>query len=129
MGSEMCIRDSVEAPVLAKSPEGIYFLFYSSGCTRAPTYDLKYATADTITGPYVRAAKPLLKTGTYGLLAPGSADVLADGNGGFDMVFHARVRAPQGGVRAMFTTKLRFEGREVQMVRANSTLEGGEVRT
>ncbi|KAI7350119.1 glycoside hydrolase family 43 protein [Hortaea werneckii] len=135
-GEEITILDRiesdgplVEAPVLAKSPEGIYFLFYSSGCTRAPTYDLKYATADTITGPYVRAAKPLLKTGTYGLLAPGSADVLADGNGGFDMVFHARVRAPQGGVRAMFTTKLRFEGREVQMVRANSTLEGGEVRT
>jgi len=109
----------VEAPSLMRSHEGIYFLFFSSGCTRSPTYDVKYATALNITGPYIRAEYPLLQTGDFGLLAPGSVGVHDDGNGGFNMAFHARVQAPQGRIRAMFTTKLVFNGHTVRM---NSTL-------
>lgn len=112
----------VEAPALVRSHEGIYFLFFSSGCTRSPSYDIKYATALNITGPYRRAQYPLLESGDYGLLAPGSASVHDDGNGGFDMAFHARVTAPQGRIRAMFTTKLEFNGHVVTMVRANDTV-------
>ncbi|EMD00306.1 glycoside hydrolase family 43 protein, partial [Baudoinia panamericana UAMH 10762] len=61
----------VEAPALVRSSEGIYFLFYSSGCTRSPSYDVKYATATHVNGPYVRASSPLLRTGSWGLSAPG----------------------------------------------------------
>jgi hypothetical protein len=115
----------VEAPDLVRSPEGIYFLFFSSGCTRAPSYDLKYATARNISGPYTRADRPLLQTGDWSLLhAPGSASLLADGEGGWDLVFHARVAAEQGRIRAMFSGKLRFEGTEVEFVEWNEKARG-----
>ena len=106
----------VEAPDLVRSPEGIYFLFFSSGCTRAPSYDLKYATASNISGPYTRADSPLLQTGDWELHAPGSAGLFADGEGGWDVVFHARVAAEQGRVRAMFSGKVKFEGTKVVWV-------------
>lgn len=35
----------VEAPTLVRSDEGVHFLFYGSGCTRMPIYDLEYATS------------------------------------------------------------------------------------
>jgi hypothetical protein len=106
----------VEAPDLVRSPEGIYFLFFSSGCTRAPSYDLKYATASNISGPYTRADSALLQTDDWGLHAPGSAGLLADGEGGWDVVFHARVAGNQGRIRAMFTAKLKFEGTKAVFV-------------
>jgi beta-xylosidase len=115
----------VEAPDLVRSPEGIYFLFFSSGCTRAPSYDLKYATASNISGPYTRADRLLLQTGDWNMLhAPGSASLLADGEGGWDLVFHARVAAEQGRIRAMFSGKLRFEGTEVEFVEWNEKARG-----
>lgn len=111
----------IEAPAITRSHEGIYFLFFSSGCTRSPTYDVKYATAKTIRGPYTRADEPILKTGTWGLVAPGSVGIHGDGSGGWNMALHARVQTPEGGVRAMFTTRLEFEGMTVRMVGENST--------
>ena len=51
----------VEAPSLVRSHDGIYFLFFSSGCTRTPSYNVKYAWAHNITGPYTRARYPLLQ--------------------------------------------------------------------
>ncbi|KAK5114268.1 hypothetical protein LTR62_002519 [Meristemomyces frigidus] len=106
----------IEAPALVRSTEGIYFLFFSSGCTRAPSYNIKYATSKNISGPYIRAAHPLLQTGDYGLLAPGSVSVHEDGKGVYNMAFHARVIAPQGRIRALFTTQLAFKGRSVSLV-------------
>ncbi|EME39996.1 glycoside hydrolase family 43 protein [Dothistroma septosporum NZE10] len=113
----------VEAPVLVQTKEGIYFLFFSSGCTRLPTYALEYATATNITGPYTRVKDKLLKTGDWGLEAPGSVGISEDGKGGWSMAFHARVNDGDiGRVRAMFTTKLKFEGRSVSMMRDNDTV-------
>lgn len=103
----------VEAPELIRSHEGIYFLFFSSGCTRNPSYDLKYATADNITGPYTRASAPLLLTGDWGLHAPGSAGLFPAGKGQWNLVFHARV---QGRIRAMFTGRLELKGRRAEFV-------------
>lgn len=107
----------VEAPALARSDDGRYFLFFSSGCTRAPTYDLKYAYADNITGPYTRARYPLLKTGDWGLVAPGSVGIARTDNGTYEMAFHARVPTDFGRVRAMFTTKINFDDLRVTMSR------------
>ncbi|KAJ9669450.1 hypothetical protein H2201_000317 [Coniosporium apollinis] len=108
----------VEAPALVQSDEGWWFLFFSSGCTRNPSYDLKYAYSRNLTGPYTRAPRRLLKTGDWGFLAPGSVSVArSEGSaaelGGWRMAMHARVATEWGGVRAMFTAGVRFEGTEV----------------
>ena len=106
----------VEAPALVRSHEGIYFLFFSSGCTRFSSYDLKYATATNVTGPYTRAQNPLLFTGAWGLTAPGSVGIGETPDGKFVMAFHARVKSEFGRIRAMFTTGLLFNGTTVTMV-------------
>jgi hypothetical protein len=103
----------VEAPELVRSHEGVYFLFFSSGCTRNPSYDLKYATADDITGPYTRSSAPLLQTDDWDLHAPGSAGLFPAGKGQWNLVFHARVG---GRIRAMFTGRLEFKGRKAKFV-------------
>ncbi|KXT00806.1 hypothetical protein AC578_2925 [Pseudocercospora eumusae] len=107
----------VEAPALVRTHQGKYFLFFSSGCTRSPTYSVNYAVANNITGPYVRANETLLKTGTFGLEAPGSVGIAADGAGGYRMAFHARSPNERiGRVRKMYTTTLLFSGDTVQLV-------------
>lgn len=108
----------VEAPVIVRSSEGVYFLFYSSGCTRDPSYDVKYAWANDVKGPYTRANRTLLETDDFQLLAPGSVGIAEIGDGTFGMALHARVTMPTGRGRAMFTTKIRFNGTEVFLVRS-----------
>ena len=56
---------TLEAPAIVRSSEGIYFLFFSSGCTQAQVYRINYATATNIYGPYTRAPGPFLSTGIY----------------------------------------------------------------
>lgn len=108
----------VEAPKLIRSAEGIYFLFFSSGCTQTGSYTVKHATSKHLHGPYKRAEETLLKTGDWGLQAPGSVGIHEDGDGGWNMAFHARVvTAKLGGVRSMFTTKLKLDGHIATMYR------------
>lgn len=117
----------VEAPVIVRSHEGIYFLFFSSGCTRDDTYDIKYATATNITGPFTRALFPLMSTNDWGLLAPGSCDVVPNNSGGFAMVFHARVINQYGGVRAMFTSQLNLNNTRASVLAPMSSTHGSAV--
>ncbi|KAB8343202.1 hypothetical protein FH972_022792 [Carpinus fangiana] len=118
----------IEAPSLVKVGK-LWYLFYSSGCTRAPSYDVRYATAANISGPYTRHDTPLLRTGDYGLEAPGSVSVRWSQGGvsggtfssqkdsaakqtvesGWKLALHARVRTQRGGVRAMFAAGLEFD--------------------
>ncbi|KAL9095497.1 MAG: hypothetical protein Q9165_002368 [Trypethelium subeluteriae] len=108
----------VEAPTLVRSDGGVYFLFFSSGCTRADDYKIEYATAGAVAGPYVRAAEPLLQTGDFGgLVAPGSVSVVKGGGGmGWVMGFAARVQSVQGGVRELFVTGLEMDGKSAKVV-------------
>ncbi|ERF70117.1 hypothetical protein EPUS_00304 [Endocarpon pusillum Z07020] len=102
----------VEAPSIYQSAEGIYFLFFSSGCYTSPSYDIKYATAADIAGPYTKASKPLLKSGDGpNLNGVGGASVSADGK---VMIFHANL-SPRGRplYRGIFTAKPRVDGRTV----------------
>jgi beta-xylosidase len=104
----------VEAPVLVQSDEGVFFLFFSSGCTRDNDYTVKYATSSRIDGGYQRASEPLLKTGTAGgLVAPGSVSVRkVEGQDGlYVMAFAARVQSEYGGVRELFLSGLKLKGR------------------
>lgn len=112
----------VEAPSLVKVGE-TYTLFYSSGCTREDSYTVKYATSMDIAGPYTRRGT-LLKTGDFGLKAPGSVTVRVEsatqGNGTqsgasigtmndqWIMAFAARTNTRMGGVRALYTVGLQF---------------------
>ena len=99
----------VEAPAIVQSDKGVYFLSFSSGCTRIPSYDLKYATSTKINDSYKRASRPLLMTGDWNLLAPDSVSVRRD-ESRWRMGFHARVMTPFGGVREMFAAALILNG-------------------
>ncbi|KAJ6479219.1 putative endo-arabinase [Mycena vitilis] len=104
----------VEAPSLI-AVNGVFFLFFSSGCYADTSYDLSYATASSVTGPYTKAqapSAPLLVSGTYGLRAPGSATFAKDGS---KVVFHAYLGADISGGRGMWTGVPTFSGNTVTL--------------
>jgi GH43 family beta-xylosidase len=97
----------VEAPDLMHR-EGTWYLFFSANCYTNANYNVHYATATSVTGPYTRAKEPLFMTGDgNGLTAPGGADVDHDGR---HMVFHAQ---NGNGGRALYTALLNFDGTTV----------------
>lgn len=82
----------IEAPSLA-NVGGTYYLSFSSNMYDTTNYDVSYATASAITGPYNKAQAPhapLLQTGdpsnVGNLAGPGGADFNGDGS---KIVFHA----------------------------------------
>ncbi|KAJ5085173.1 hypothetical protein N7532_009944 [Penicillium argentinense] len=75
----------VEAPSLVLADD-TYYLFYSTHCYNEKTYDTRYATASSITGPYTKNNEGFLKTGdSPNLIAPGGATVCGCGD---RMLFH-----------------------------------------
>ncbi|KAI1390829.1 glycoside hydrolase family 43 protein [Hypoxylon trugodes] len=101
----------VEAPSLIRTEKGMYILFFSSGCYLEPSYNVNYATSMSVSGPYTRAKQPLLRTGEYGLQAPGGATAVhvRDKIG---VVYHANC---QEG-RCMHTSPTDIDGRDVDVV-------------
>ncbi|KIJ40798.1 glycoside hydrolase family 43 protein [Sphaerobolus stellatus SS14] len=93
---------AIQGPSLIKR-NGLYVLSFSSNCVNTLLFDTSYATATSISGPYTKAAIPLLVTGQFGLTAPGGADLALDGN---SMVFHGNV----GSGRGMYTAQLSWNG-------------------
>ncbi|KAI9822230.1 MAG: hypothetical protein M1832_003053 [Thelocarpon impressellum] len=66
----------IEAPSLGKTAAGVYYLFFSSNLYDTPLYDISYAHATAIAGPYTKAKQPFQVTGDVaGIVAPGGADV------------------------------------------------------
>lgn len=102
----------VEAPSLYRSVEGIYFLFFSSNCFDSSKYDIKYATATNILGPYVKASTPLVRSGDGpNLNGPGGADISDNGT---LLAFHANLNPPGEPLkRAMFIARPKFSGTTV----------------
>lgn len=84
----------VEGPALGRyqvpgTSESIYVLFFSSHLFNGPGYNIKYAIAANVKGPYTRAQAPLLKTGmgfNGELDGPGGIDV---GVSELRVVFHS----------------------------------------
>lgn len=102
----------VEAPSLLRTANGLYILFFSSGCYLEPTYNVNYATATSVKGPFQRAPRPMIRTGEYSLQAPGGASAVhVDGRVG--VAFHAN--CPTGPGRCMHTTPTIVDGREVKV--------------
>ncbi|KAK5121407.1 hypothetical protein LTR85_005239 [Meristemomyces frigidus] len=77
----------VEAPSLSKLGSK-YVLFFSSNCFATDLYDVSYATATNIKGPYTKYG-PLFITGTDGMTAPGGLDIAVNGN---HAIWHAYVK-------------------------------------
>ncbi|CAI7606135.1 unnamed protein product [Penicillium pancosmium] len=89
----------VEAPDIIRTADGTYFLFFSSHCFTSLGYNVKYAHAKSVKGPYTRADRPLLQTTDFGLQAPGGATISKDGT---KMVFHANCE----GWRCMYASAI-----------------------
>ncbi|KAK5165219.1 uncharacterized protein LTR77_009317 [Saxophila tyrrhenica] len=96
----------VEAPSLSFL-DGRYVLFFSSQCYVSPKYDVTYAIADDITGPYEKHG-PLFITGDYGMVAPGGGDIAIHGD---HLIWHA----DWNGGRAAFTAIVKLEGQEIKV--------------
>ncbi|KAF4407681.1 family 43 glycosylhydrolase [Streptomyces lycii] len=81
--------DVIEAPTLVKR-DGRYVLFYSAASYGGDGYKSSYAVSDSLTGPYTKAAAPLMSTGTFDgtVRGPGGQDVVTGPDGRDRIVFH-----------------------------------------
>lgn len=79
----------VEAPVLTKHGD-TYVMFYSANDYGTDQYAIGVATADTLTGPYVKKADPILSSESSGgrYIGPGGQDVVATTESDV-LMFHA----------------------------------------
>ena len=114
----------IEAPTLWLDG-GTYFLFYSANAYYDASYAVGYATADTVTGPYVEAEENPVLHATFDDLrsdpslvaaGPGHQSIVADEDGDLWMAYHAWNRTAngyeRGGDRTMWIDELQFaEGR------------------
>lgn len=93
----------IEAPDIVRNSAGVYFLFFSSNCYSTTLYDVSYATASSVKGPWTKSSAPLLVTGDYGLTAPGGASATLDASA---IVFHANCDAG----RCMYERSITISG-------------------
>lgn len=102
----------IEAPSMVRTSEGVYVLFFSSNCFSTSLYDVAYATATSVTGPFTKGPF-LMKTGTpfSQLFAPGGADVSSDGT---KLVFHADL-GTTSSTRQMWTAAISISGHTVSI--------------
>ncbi|MFE5486125.1 family 43 glycosylhydrolase [Streptomyces sp. NPDC056527] len=79
----------VEAPTLVKR-DGRYVLLYSAGDYRTDAYTTGWATADSLTGPYVKGDLPLMTTTSFSgaMGGPGGQDVVTGPDGRDRILFH-----------------------------------------
>ncbi|GKZ21292.1 hypothetical protein AbraIFM66951_000820 [Aspergillus brasiliensis] len=107
-------RDDSDGP-LVEAPNLIlhgdtYFLFYSTHCYTDEAYDVRWATASEITGPYTKTGKQLVKSGDYGLVSPGGGTVCGCGD---RMLFHGFCG---GDRRCTYAAEVRIDGVNVEFV-------------
>jgi beta-xylosidase len=110
----------VEAPSLAKRG-GAYYISFSSNMYDTPWYDVSYATASNISGPYTKAGAPngpLLVSGDSSnvgpLSGPGGSDFSADGT---KILFHAFENGHNiSNGRAMYASHIRMSNGAIHLV-------------
>lgn len=98
----------IEAPSLIKTSDGKYVLFYSSHCFNDPNYDIRYATATSITGPYTKGGFSLVYTDSQ-LNGPGGATVNAEGK----MLFHGWCE--NNAMRCMYAANLDLDQQKIAL--------------
>ena len=102
----------VEAPNLILHGD-TYFLFYSTHCFTDPNYDVRYATAPSVTGPFTKRNNqnnPLLKGGGNGLTSPGGGTVCGCGD---RMLFHGFC---ENDMRCMYAADVHIDGDQVTIL-------------
>ncbi|MFJ3666953.1 family 43 glycosylhydrolase [Streptomyces sp. NPDC090106] len=79
----------VEAPTLVKR-SGHYVLLYSANAYDGGAYATGYAVSRNLTGPYVKASRPLMTTDTFSdaVRGPGGQDVVTGPDGRDRILFH-----------------------------------------
>ncbi|GHH71575.1 hypothetical protein GCM10018793_06990 [Streptomyces sulfonofaciens] len=79
----------IEAPTLVKR-DGHYVLIYSAGSYAGDGYATGYAVSAGLTGPYTKAAAPLMTTDSFAgtVRGPGGQDVVTGPDGRDRIVFH-----------------------------------------
>jgi hypothetical protein len=105
----------IEGPWVTRQA-GRYWLFYAGNDFSTPAYGIGVAVADHPLGPYVKQAKPLLKS-TRTWWAPGHASVAPGPDGAPQLFFHAFFPGKGGynAFRALLTAKLKFTGDKVEL--------------
>ncbi|KAJ5099464.1 Glycoside hydrolase family 43 [Penicillium argentinense] len=112
----------IEAPDIIRTDDGTYYLAFSSHCFTSLGYNVKYAHAKSVKGPYTRVDRPLLQTTDFGLEAPGGATLSKDGT---KMVFHANC----GGWRCMYASAIDIRSHNSTIVLASLDLEISKIGT
>lgn len=107
---------NMEAPYIFKRGD-IYFLAYSTHYTGDGTYDVQYATAKSVKGPYTRVQEPLLQTtDAFGckLIGPGGASFQRDSDDEttVKMIFHGLVDVDPLDInkRVVYTATVQVDG-------------------
>lgn len=113
----------VEAPAL-NYMNGKYVLFYSPQCYTTPKYDVSYAIADRITGPYVRAGYLFKTNGPLGFQAPGGLDVAVNGD---HAVWHAYVYPSSAVQKSLANYSSRNYGTGRALFTGILTLNNGKI--
>lgn len=101
----------VEAPTLHRQG-GVYYLLYSGGAYDSDGYAVGYATSPQLTGPYHKAAGPLLISRDQ-VAGPGHQSVFTDDRNQTWLVYHAWTAGKigdQSGYRSMRLDKVGFAG-------------------
>ena len=95
---------------------GRYWMFYAGNDFTNPAYGIGVAVSDSLLGPYLKQARPLLRSTTE-WLAPGHASV-APGLDGLPQLFFHAFHPGTGGYnafRALLTVGLAFSENEVSL--------------
>lgn len=110
----------VEAPSLVRHA-GTYYLFFSANDFGGGNYRTGYATATSITGPYVQSKTELMTTDLFHgtVIGPGGADVFTTKNGKPAIIFHGW--DPTYSYRAMYESGLTWSRDGVPSVDAADT--------
>lgn len=118
----------IEAPTMIKRAAQ-YVLFYAGGSYTGNTYFTSYAVSPSLTGEYVKAARPLMTTASFdgAVQGPGGADVHSD-----RIYFHGWV----GKARWLYTAQLGWandypvvRGSRVRYEAERGALHHAEIRT
>ncbi|KAJ4303843.1 hypothetical protein N0V90_002744 [Kalmusia sp. IMI 367209] len=111
--------NNMEAPYIFKRG-GVYFLTYSTHFTGDGTYDVQYATAKDVKGPYARVKEPLLKTGTkFGckIVGPGGASFQrwVDNENTTRIIFHGLTDEMKIQKRVVYTATVHVDGSRLEI--------------
>jgi len=103
----------VEAPSLV-FVGGMYYLFYSTHCYTDVLYDVRFATAASVSGPFYKGNASLVRTGQFNLTSPGGGTVwAAGGEEGPRLLFHGFCREE---VRCTYAAELEIGAGDVRFV-------------